>query len=227
MPDPAPPWLAPHLAHWDGVVSVCRDADIPKVQFTPAALIANLTALREEPALRFDMLVDLAGVDFAEYGRDEWDTHSASAHGFSRAVEGHSAARSSFDHPAERPSGEGRFAVTYHLLSLTHNRRLRVCVRCDEAEPPVLPSATCVWPCADWYEREAFDLFGIVFDGHPDLRRILTDYGFLGHPLRRDFPLTGHVEVRYDPERKRVVYQPVTIEPRVTVPKVRRTADEA
>ncbi|MGB7934524.1 MAG: NADH-quinone oxidoreductase subunit C, partial [Gammaproteobacteria bacterium] len=120
-----------------------------------------------------------------------------------------------------------RFAVVYHLLSLSHNRRLRLRVYAAEDALPVVPSVITVWNCADWYEREAFDLFGILFDGHPDLRRLLTDYGFIGHPFRKDFPLSGNVEVIYDAEKKRVVYQPVSIEPRVLVPKVIRAARPA
>jgi NADH-quinone oxidoreductase subunit C len=115
-----------------------------------------------------------------------------------------------------------RFAVVYNLLSLTHNQRVRVRVFCQDDEFPTLDSVIGIWPSANWYEREAFDLFGIVFRGHPDLRRILTDYGFMGHPFRKDFPVTGYVEMRYDPEQKRVVYQPVTIEPREIVPRVIR-----
>lgn len=118
-----------------------------------------------------------------------------------------------------------RFAVVYHFLSLADNRRLRLRVFCPDDDFPLLPSATATWRAADWFEREAFDLFGIVFSGHPDLRRILTDYGFIGHPFRKDFPLSGHVEMRYDPEQKRVVYQPVSIPPRETVPRIVRAAD--
>ena len=115
-----------------------------------------------------------------------------------------------------------RFEVVYNLLSLAHNWRLRVRVACPDDDFPALDSVIPVWPAANWYEREAFDLYGIVFRGHPDLRRILTDYGFMGHPFRKDFPVTGYVEMRYDPEQKRVVYQPVTIEPREIVPRVTR-----
>ena len=122
----------------------------------------------------------------------------------------------------DRPREGRRFAVVIHLLSLTHNWRLRVRAFCADDAFPLLSSLIEVWPCANWYEREAFDLFGIVFDGHPDLRRILTDYGFIGHPFRKDFPTSGHVEMRYDPEQKRVVYQPVTIEPREITPRVVR-----
>jgi NADH-quinone oxidoreductase subunit C len=122
--------------------------------------------------------------------------------------------------------GEGRFAVSYQLLSVSRNARLRVRCRCPAGEPPMIDSVTGVWAAADWFEREAFDLYGILFRGHPDLRRILTDYGFIGHPFRKDFPLSGQVEVRYDPSRGRVVYEPVSIEPRVTVPKVIRKERE-
>jgi NADH-quinone oxidoreductase subunit C len=115
-----------------------------------------------------------------------------------------------------------RFAVVYHLLSTEHNRRLRLRVFAPDDDMPVLDSVTQIWPAANWYEREAFDLYGIVFTGHPDLRRILTDYGFIGHPFRKDFPLSGNVEMRYDPDQQRVIYQPVTIEPREIVPRVVR-----
>jgi NADH-quinone oxidoreductase subunit C len=115
-----------------------------------------------------------------------------------------------------------RFAVVYHLLSLQHNFRLRVRIRCDDDDLPLVSTVTDIWPSANWYEREAFDLFGIVFDGHPDLRRILTDYGFVGHPFRKDFPLSGYVEMRYDPDQQRVIYQPVSIEPRVVTPRIVR-----
>ena len=126
--------------------------------------------------------------------------------------------------------GEGgwegrRFAVVSHLLSLEHNRRLRLRVFAPEDDFPVVDSLTGVWPNADWYEREAFDLFGIMFAGHADLRRILTDYGFIGHPFRKDFPLSGNVEMRYDPEQKRVIYQPVTIEPREITPRIIRESE--
>lgn len=120
-------------------------------------------------------------------------------------------------------SWEGpRFAVAYQLLSVTNNHRLRMKVFADDDDMPVVDSVVNIWHSANWYEREAFDLFGIMFDGHPDLRRILTDYGFIGHPFRKDFPLTGHVEMRYDPEKRRVIYQPVTIEPRVNQVRVVR-----
>ncbi len=179
-------------------------------------LLDVCATLRDADDLRFEMLTDLCGVDYLEYGLDEWKTQSATSTGFSRGVN----RRPKTYEAAEKPPQ--RFAVVYHLLSLTYNRRLRLRCWCDERDPPVVDSVVGIWPAANWFEREAFDLYGILFRGHPDLRRILTDYGFIGHPFRKDFPLIGNVEVRYDPEKKRVVYQPVTIEPRVLVPKVIR-----
>ncbi len=128
---------------------------------------------------------------------------------------------------ADRPWPRGRFAAVLHLLSVSHNWRQRLRVFCSDDAQPMLDSVVEVWPGVNWFEREAFDLFGIVFEGHPDLRRILTDYGFIGHPFRKDFPISGYVEMRYDPEQKRVVYQPVTIEPRDVTPRVVREAHYA
>ncbi|AHE99019.1 NADH-quinone oxidoreductase subunit C [Thioalkalivibrio paradoxus] len=179
--------------------------------------------LREHPELAFDMLVDLCGVDYLEYGRTEWSTEAASRQGFSRGVSPATSGRFTFDDAPEDSGREGpRFAVAVHLLSIAHNRRLRVRAFLSDDDFPAIDSVTEVWASANWFEREAFDLFGILFAGHPDLRRILTDYGFVGHPFRKDFPLIGHVEMRYDPEQRRVIYQPVSIEPRVLVPKVIR-----
>ncbi|MGH8228487.1 MAG: NADH-quinone oxidoreductase subunit C [Steroidobacteraceae bacterium] len=182
----------------------------------PQALVATCTALRDAPELRFEMLIDLCGIDYLEFREDGWQTQAATRTGFSRARLAHE----ELVPPA--PAHGSRFAVVYQLLSITHNRRLRLRARCESDAEPVVDSVTDVWAAANWYEREAFDLFGILFRGHPDLRRILTDYGFVGHPFRKDFPLIGNVEVRYDPERRRVVYEPVSIEPRVLVPKVIR-----
>ena len=187
-----------------------------------ADLVATARALRDEADFRFEILIDLAGVDYLDWGVTEWNSDPAAA-GFSRAVEKATAGRFLFDEAPKNSAPEGkRFAVVYHLLSVGLNQRLRLRVFAPDNEFPMLPSITEVWSSADWYEREAFDLYGIVFDGHPDLRRILTDYGFIGHPFRKDFPLVGHVEMRYDPEQKRVVYEPVSIEPRVLVPRVIR-----
>jgi NADH-quinone oxidoreductase subunit C len=179
-----------------------------------ADLLAVCAELRDAPALKFEMLMDLAGVDYLHYGHDEWQTAAATRSGFSRGV----------DRAALRAATlrERRYAVVYQLLSVTHNERLRLRVHCEGVEDPMVDSLSEVWASANWFEREAFDLFGILFRGHPDLRRILTDYGFIGHPFRKDFPLIGNVEVRYDPQKQRVVYEPVSIEPRVLVPKVIR-----
>jgi len=155
-----------------------------------ADYIRSMMALRDTPALAFEQMIDLCGVDYSEYGEGTY----------------------------EGP----RFAVVVHLLSLTHNWRVRVRVFCPDDDMPLVESITPIWRAANWFEREAFDLFGILFDGHGDLRRILTDYGFIGHPFRKDFPVSGYVEMRYDPEQKRVIYQPVTIEPRENIPRVIR-----
>jgi len=153
-------------------------------------------------------------VDYQTYGKADWTTHQATAGGFSRGV-------SKGVEDAENGAFPARFAVVYHLLSVQNNLRLRLKVFLPN-DPPRLPTVSELWPSADWYEREAFDLFGILFEGHPDLRRLLTDYGFIGHPFRKDFPLEGYVEVRYDAEKQRVVYQPVSIENRTLVPRVIR-----
>lgn len=144
--------------------------------------------LRDNPALKFEQLVDLSGIDYSEHAN--WQGK--------------------------------RFAVVNQLISFTHNWRLRVRVFAEDEAFPVLPSVTSIWNGANWYEREAFDLYGIHFDGHNDLRRMLTDYGFIGHPFRKDFPISGYVEMRYDTEQKRVIYQPVTIEPREVTPRIVR-----
>lgn len=156
----------------------------------PDGLPGLMARLRDDPATRFEQLVDLCGVDYSTFG--------------------------------DAPPAGPRFAVVYHLLSLARNHRLRVRVFAEDDDLPQVPSVTGVWPAADWFEREAFDLFGIVFPGHQDLRRILTDYGFIGHPFRKDFPISGHIEMRYDPVRKRVIYQPVSIEPREVTPRIVR-----
>jgi len=169
--------------------------------------------LCQEAEFCFEELIDLCGIDYQRFGKADWETEQTTTTGFSRGVD-----KNIYDDNLNKPA---RFAVVYHLLSLKHNRRLRVRVYLDE-NPPRTESVVDTWAAANWFEREAFDLFGILFDGHPDLRRILTDYGFIGHPFRKDFPLEGNVEVRYDPDKKRVIYQPVTIKNRVLVPKVIR-----
>jgi NADH-quinone oxidoreductase subunit C len=179
----------------------------------PEKLKEACQILRDSPELKFEILVDVAGIDYLDYATTEWKTYSATTSGFSRGV--------NRDAP-RKPHDGARFAVAYHLLSITNNQRLRLRSRCIDAEDPVIDSVVDIWPGANWFEREAFDLFGILFAGHPDLRRILTDYGFIGHPFRKDFPLIGNIEVRYDAEKQRVVYEPVTIEQRTLVPKVIR-----
>ena len=195
------------------------------VEVTAANLVEVCTALRDEADFHFEQLTDLCGADFLGYGEGEWVTSSAAtAQGFGRGVEGQTApGRFDWAERPRNPQFQRRFAAVVHLLSFVHNVRLRVRCFAPEDALPVLPTLTGVWPSSNWYEREAFDLFGIVFEGHPDLRRLLTDYGFVGHPFRKDFPLIGNVEVRYDPEAKRVVYEPVTsVTPRVTVARVVR-----
>lgn len=186
-------------------------------------LISVCTTLRDDAALGFEQLLDVCGVDYSEYGSVEWATESTSATGFSRGVEESTGARLRFgDAPGYVNTDRPRFAAVYHLMSLENNHRMRIRVYCDNEAMPVVPSVLDLWPSANWFEREAFDLYGIIFEGHPDLRRILTDYGFVGHPFRKDFPLIGHVEMKYDETQKRVIYQPVSIEPRVLVPRVIR-----
>jgi NADH-quinone oxidoreductase subunit C len=175
-------------------------------------LLTVCKSLRDNEQFAFSQLSDLCGVDYSTFGQVDWATNETTSTGFSRGRES----------TKEKTIEEGkRFAVVYHLLSIKNNIRLRV--RCFvSGEPPRIASVTDIWSSANWFEREAFDLFGIVFEGHPDLRRILTDYGFIGHPFRKDFPLEGNVEVRYDAEKKRVIYEPVTITNRVLVPRVIR-----
>jgi NADH-quinone oxidoreductase subunit C len=205
----------------DAMVTVAQPRGEVTIDVTAAQWLAVATALRDE--FGFEQCVDVSGVDYLSYGSDEWDT-DVSSEGFSRGVEGKSAGRFAW---GEVPNGatdcpERRFAAVAHLLSYQHNLRVRLRTFAESDDLPVVASLTSVWPGVNWFEREAFDLYGIVFEGHPDLRRILTDYGFVGHPFRKDFPLIGNVEVRYDAEKKRVVYEPVSIEPRVLVPRVIR-----
>ncbi|MGH8565186.1 MAG: NADH-quinone oxidoreductase subunit C [Gammaproteobacteria bacterium] len=220
--------LAARLSQRFGEKLNCRTA-VGQVTAELAAedLVEVCRALRDEPDLRFEQLMDVCGVDYSAYGQADWLTEDASTSGFSRGVSPRSYREAPPEGgpdgsgPGRSPPARSRFAVVYHLLSVTHNRRVRLRAYA-EGDPPCIASLIDLWPSADWFEREAFDLFGILFEGHPDLRRILTDYGFIGHPFRKDFPLEGNVEVRYDPEQERVIYQPVTIENRVLVPKVIR-----
>ena len=197
-----------------------RDETTLEVAASDFSVVAK--ALRDEADYQFECLMDVCGVDYLSYGDDEWETTDVSSEGFSRGVDSEGPGRFTW---ANRPQGLGpanRFAAVAHLLSIKHNKRLRLRCFAPDNSLPIVPSLVNLYPVANWFEREAFDLFGIVFEGHPDLRRILTDYGFVGHPFRKDFPLIGNVEVRYDEEKKRVVYEPVSIDPRVAVPRVIR-----
>jgi NADH-quinone oxidoreductase subunit C len=191
----------------DKVVSAQERLDELTIVVKAAVMLDVLTSLRDAKELRFEQLIDLCGVDYSTYGSD--------------ISEGGAYFRSDLA-PDDTAAHPNRFAVVYNLLSMTHNMRIRVRIFAEDDEFPVLASVINIWPSANWYEREAFDLYGIVFTGHPDLRRILTDYGFVGNPFRKDFPLSGNVEMRYDPEQQRVVYQPVSIEPREVTPRIVR-----
>jgi NADH-quinone oxidoreductase subunit C len=177
-------------------------------------LLAICSVLRDHADFEFNQLMDVCGVDYLHYGLADWETDSATFTGFGRGV-----TNTLIREGNKKPT---RFAVVYHLLSLKQNHRIRLRVNVPDEQPYMVDSVIHLWPSANWYEREAFDLFGILFKGHPDLRRILTDYGFSGHPFRKDFPLIGKVEVRYDAEAKAVIYEPVSIEPRILEPKVIR-----
>jgi len=205
----------------EALVTVAAPRGEVTIDVEASTWLAAAIALRDE--FGFEQCVDVSGVDYLSYGSDEWDT-DVSSEGFSRGVEGKSAGRFVW---GEAPNGAAnvpgrRFAAVAHLLSYQHNQRVRLRTFAENDDLPVVASLTSVWAGTNWFEREAFDLYGIVFEGHPDLRRILTDYGFVGYPFRKDFPLIGNVEVRYDAEKKRVVYEPVSIEPRVLVPRVIR-----
>lgn len=177
-------------------------------------LHSTCQSLKTQPEFLFEQLIDLCGVDYLEYGIDQWETAETTHSGFSRGVARH-------QRVDIKPWNKPRFAVVYHLLSIKNNQRLRVKTFVEEASPQV-DSVCDIWASANWYEREAFDLYGLLFAGHPDLRRILSDYGFMGHPFRKDYPLIGEVEMRYDAAAGRVIYEPVSIEPRTLVPKTIR-----
>ncbi|RPJ45715.1 MAG: NADH-quinone oxidoreductase subunit C [Betaproteobacteria bacterium] len=187
--------VALQTALGDKIVSVTAALGEVTVVVKAEDLLAACAILRDDPALHFEQLIDLCGVDYSEYG----------------------------DGTRDGP----RFALVYHLLSLKHNWRVRLRIFAPDDDFPVVASVIELWSVANWFEREAFDLFGIMFTGHPDLRRLLTDYGFVGHPFRKDFPLAGNVEMRYDPDQQRVIYQPVTIEPRVITPRIVREENYA
>jgi NADH-quinone oxidoreductase subunit C len=210
-------------SHFGDRVSVgTTQSGIVSLEVEVDAWLEVCRALRDEEEFGYEQLTDLCGVDYLSYKQSEWDTEDASQEGFGRAVEGLGPGRFDWASRPEAGDVKQRFAVVVHLLSFRNNRRLRIRCYAPDEGMPIVPSLVEIWSSANWYEREAFDLFGIVFEGHPDLRRIMTDYGFTGHPFRKDFPLIGNVAVRYDSQKKRVVYEPVDIEPRVGVPRVLR-----
>ena len=182
-------------------------------------LLEVATFLRDDATTSFDQLIDVCGVDYLTYGQSEWDTSGSS---FARGVKREFSFDGNDSEPKPVEYDGKRFAVVTHLLSVKKNHRIRLKAYCDDNEFPMMDSVESIWSVANWFEREAFDLFGIMFNNHPDLRRILTDYGFVGHPFRKDFPLIGHVEMRYDEEQKRVIYEPVSIQERTLVPRVIR-----
>lgn len=199
----------------ENIVDSKIEFDELTIELDPAHAKTQLENIKTQ--LGFEQLIDLCAVDYLSFGQANWESAQAVNTGFSRGV-------FDFDIPEDDQSlyPQRRFAVVYHLLSIEHNRRLRVKVFPSDPQQPLVKSVVDIWSVANWFEREAFDLMGVLFEGHPDLRRILTDYGFVGHPLRKDFPLTGHVEMRYDAEQTRVIYEPVSIENRVNVPRVIR-----
>ena len=205
-------YITEKFSHWQPECTIAHHE--LTVELAASSLQKFCREIKDDPNLLFTMLIDICGVDYSHYGQAEWETTRATSTGFERGVKRVKEPELAWQKP--------RFAAVYHLLSIPHNHRLRIKCFAD-GEPPLLDSVIDIWPVANWFEREAFDLFGIIFNGHPDLRRILTDYGFIGHPFRKDFPLSGNVEVRYDAAQQRVIYEPVQIEPRVLVPKVIRS----
>ncbi|ARB92489.1 NADH-quinone oxidoreductase subunit C [Legionella longbeachae] len=203
--------LKSELASYVDGVSVAHNE--VTIEVDVSNLKAVMHELRDLESFCFDQLIDLCAVDYLLYGQYDWETDAATEKGFSRGVERQETKACTLDKP--------RFAVVYHLLSTKKNHRIRVKVFVDESHL-IVPSVHDLWKGANWFEREAYDLYGVLFEGHPDLRRILTDYGFIGHPFRKDFPLSGHVEMRYDAKSEKVIYAPVDIEPRILVPKVIR-----
>jgi len=198
-------------------IEVSMNQSNVEIKINPEQLIEVATSLKSN--LSFELLMDIIAVDYLTYGDVDWKTNNATSTGYSRAVK-----------PTIIPeideTFKGRFAVFYQLLSVSNNQRLTLKVFTSESNPPSVPSLVNIWSSADWFEREAFDLMGIHFDGHPDLRRILTDYGFIGHPFRKDFPTNGNLEVVYDEEKEEVVYQPVSISTRPGVPRVIRDRND-
>ena len=190
-----------HEAFGSKVVSLQERLGELTLVVKAADMVGVFTRLRDDADLRFEELIDLCGIDYSTWGSETCEDGR---------------------YLAALPHDGPRFASIYHLLSITHNIRLRVRVFADDDAMPMMDSVIGVWPVANWCEREAFDLYGIIFKGHPDLRRILTDYGFVGNPFRKDFPLSGTVEMRYDADQRRVVYEPVSVEPREITPRTMR-----
>jgi NADH-quinone oxidoreductase subunit C len=188
------------------------EIDCVTIELLPENLLSVCKTLRDDPQFKFEQLIDVCGVDYKDYGLTHWRTEESTHTGFSRGFDAEGERKIIWDKP--------RFASVYHLLSVSKNQRIRLKVYLQER--PIVPSVIDIWKAADWFEREAYDLFGIEYEGHPDLRRILTDYGFKGHPFRKDFPLIGEVEMRYDALQQRCIYEPVSIESRTVVPKIIR-----
>ncbi|MCX7125676.1 MAG: NADH-quinone oxidoreductase subunit C [Gammaproteobacteria bacterium] len=199
-------------SHLGDLIVSAVELDCITIEVAANNLLSVCKKLRDDHCFQFDTLIDVCGVDYADYGISHWRTHDTTDSGFSRGVSEEGERVIAWDKP--------RFASVYHLLSVSLNQRIRVKVYLEEE--PIVPSVIDIWKSADWFERESYDLFGIVYEGHPDLRRILTDYGFKGHPFRKDFPLIGEVEMRYDAKLQRCVYEPVSIQDRTLVPKVIR-----
>ncbi len=197
----------------------CIESGMTTVTVEKNNLKKVLTKLKETKLFKFTQLVDLCAVDYIEYGKSEWETKKPTSTGYNRGIKPKSHSR--IDFSEEKSDDDFQLCVIYHLLSIVHNRRVRV--KCYlEKQSLIIPSVTDLFASANWYEREAYDLYGVLFEGHKDLRRILTDYGFIGHPFRKKFPLVGNTQVKYDPEQKKVINEPVDIEPRTAVPKVIR-----
>ena len=195
------------------------ESDMITVVVEKSNLKKTLTLLKEDKDLQFTQLIDLCAVDYIEYGKSEWQTREATSTGYNRGIKPTSHSR--IDFSDETDDDDYELCVIYHLLSINKNLRIRIKCFLDNSSL-IIPSVTDLYAAADWYEREAYDLFGVLFEGHNDLRRILTDYGFIGHPFRKKFPLVGNTQVRYDPEQRKVINEPVDINPRTLVPKVIR-----
>jgi len=197
----------------ENIIDIKESFGMVTLEISNTNLLHVCKLLKEKQEFDFSQLIDLAGIDYSAYGHEEWETKKVTTAGFSRGIN-----KNKNTYNEEK----NRFAVIYHLLSINNNLRIRLKCYAEKNEPPCMPSVNNIWNSANWFEREAFDLFGIFFVGHNDLRRILTDYGFIGHPFRKDFPLIGETEVRYDFKEKRIIYDPVSINERILVPRVIR-----